>query len=218
MFRLSFLSLLALGLFLVRGHAETATLASVDYFLPVTYDMVITRSVAKTSGDANKQRSELDYELFNSRDLLKLILEANGVSKLANWSLVARGNTATFSDPRATDTLSSLQIVARNSKTGEIKTAPESVALAFTQVQDPCAYSRTERQTDPADEDTDPTVVSGGASLSRIAEFTQKIPALPDREDIALVLDRTCAQQDFPVRAAGGFGEGGRHDQQVAGA
>jgi len=183
MSRIPLLTLLALGLFAGRGQAETQTLASVDYFLPVTYDMVITRAVPVESDDANKQRSKLDYELFNSRDLLKIILAANDITSTSHWSLVARGNTAAFEDPRTTDTLSSLQIVARNSKTGEIKTAPESVALSFTQVYATCAYSRTERQTDPAEETVDPSIVSSGSSLSRLAEFTQKIPALADRNE-----------------------------------
>jgi hypothetical protein len=39
--------------------------------------------------------------------------------------------------------------------------------------------------------------------------------ALSDREKVALVLDGAGAQQDFPVRAAGRLGEGGRNQDQV---
>lgn len=176
MSRFRSLSLL-LALFVGAGLARAAdALAAVDYFLPVTYNMVITRTVT-TTDTATKQQTALDYELFANRDLLKAILNANSITNLAGWSLVAKGDTAAFSDSHTTDTLSSLEIVARHND-GRIFSIPATSAAGFSLIYSACTYSRTERQ----DEDTTPdpdtyTPVSSTTNLGRLAEFTQKIPA-----------------------------------------
>lgn len=168
---LSLLALLGLG-------APLARAAEVDYFLPVTCTVVISRPVIKTNTE-KELRTTLTEERLTTRDLLREVLKSHGIKNASNWSLVARGNSAAFADdPRTTDTLSSLQIVARNSKTKEIKTIPDELALGFTRISDTCAYGRTERQrVDAAEIDAPQTLVSSSTTLSREVEFTQKLEA-----------------------------------------
>ena len=164
-------------LVLISAGTSLGRAADADYFLPVTYDMVISRSVTKTD-TAAKLQTTLNYELFNTRDLLREVLKSYDITNLANWSLVARGNTGAFSDPHATDTLSSLEIVVRNKKTKEIKTIPADLAIGFSQIYSACAFSRSERQdVDTAADPDTYTPVSGSTTLSRVAELTQKLKA-----------------------------------------
>lgn len=162
----SFSLLLALLAGSSVGRAET-----VDYFLPVTYDMVITRSVAESG------RTVVKYELFATKDLLRSILAANGITSLSGWSLVAKGSAAPLADTlgsRATDTLSSLRIVARNSKTKQIKEPTAAITISLTPTSDLSAFRRVERQTAPTEGAA--AVVSATTVVTRLAELTQKLP------------------------------------------
>jgi hypothetical protein len=169
------LSILAACLF-DAAHGRAAELASVDYFLPVTYDMVITRSVdTVASGD----KTALKYELFDTADLLRSILKANNITSLTNWTLVAKG-TATVAtegsdNSQVTDTLSSLEIVARHTLTGAIREPASEIALSLAPTSDFVATSGTERQTDP-DEGAS-TVVAHTTAVRRLAQFTQGLTA-----------------------------------------
>ena len=74
-----------------------------------------------------------------------------------------------------------------------------------------------------ADDDAGPfslrsRIVPRGRSASAVAMRLAPVlvmPALADRQHVALVLDCPGAQQDLPVGAAGGFGKGSRNHQQV---
>jgi hypothetical protein len=165
------LSILAACLF-GAAHGRAAELASVDYFLPVTYDMVITRSVdTVASGD----KTALKYELFDTTDLLRSILKANNITSLTNWTLVARGTASVGSNnAQVTDTLSSLEIVARNTVTGDTEEPTSAIALSLAPTSEFVATSGTRRQTDPNDA---ATVVAHTTTVRRLAQFTQGLTA-----------------------------------------
>ncbi len=177
--------LLSLSIFIASllgaSHVRAAELASIDYFLPVTYDMVITRSV---DTDASGNNSALRYEVFDNTALLRLILKANNITSLTNWTLVAQGNAAVATEggdnSQVTDTLSTLKIVARNSVTGAIKEPTPEVAISLTPTSTSAVASGTRRQTVPAESEP-ATVVSHTTHLRRLALLNQELPAKGNR-------------------------------------
>jgi hypothetical protein len=174
------LSIFAASLF-GATHGRAADLASVDYFLPVTYDMVITRSVDTVpSGD----KTELKYEIFNTNDLLLSILRSNNITSLTNWTLVAYGNAAVSTEgsdnSTVTDTLSSLEIVARNTVTGAVKSPVSPISLSLAPTSDLVATSGTRRQTVPPEGDP-ATIVAHTTTVRRLAQLTQTLKARGSR-------------------------------------
>ena len=166
------LSILAACLF-GAAHGRAEDLASVDYFLPVTYDMVITRSVdTSASGD----KTALKYEIFDTADLLRSILKSNNITSLANWTLVAQGNAAVATEggdnSEVTDTLSSLKIVARHALTGAIREPASEIAISLAPTSGFVASSDTSRLTVPA-----ATVVAHTTRVRRLAQLTQGLAA-----------------------------------------
>jgi hypothetical protein len=220
------LSILAACLF-GAVHGRAAELASVDYFLPVTYDMVVTRSVPATaSGD----KTELKYEIVDTTDLLRSILRSNNITSLTNWTLVARGNAAVAAEgsdnSQVTDTLSSLKIVARNTVTGDFEEPASEIALSLAPTSDFVATSGTRRQTVPA-EGSAAAVVSHTTVVRRLAQLTQGLAARGTRpagtleatglftytnryNEVAVGKDRTSGPVVRPVggtfRASGPYG------------
>jgi hypothetical protein len=173
------LSILAVCLF-GATHGRAAELASVDYFLPVTYDMVITRSVpTAASGD----KTALKYEIFTTADILLSVLRSNNITSPTNWALVARGNAAVSTEgsdnSSVTDTLSSLEIVARNTVTGAIKKPVSPIFLSLAPASELVATSGTRRQTVP--ESGPATIVAHTTTVRRLAQLTQGLKARGSR-------------------------------------
>ncbi len=230
-----FLSLSILAACLLgASHVRAAELASVDYFLPVTYDMVITRAV---DTDASGNNSALRYEVFDNTALLRLILKANNITSLTNWTLVAQGNAAVASEggdnSQITDTLSTLKIVARNSVTGAIKEPTPEVAISLTPTSTSAVASGTRRQTNDGET---ATVVSHTTHLRRLALLSQELPAKGTRpsgrleasglitytnvyNNVTVGNDRTSGPVVRPIggtfRASGPYGDDGMAEVRI---
>jgi hypothetical protein len=169
----AFLGLAALG-------SLRAAPVSVDYFSNVTYNLVITRASTVTT-TATTERSTLNVELFNNRDLLRVILAAQSpaITDLRGWSLVARGNSATFSD---SSTIASLELGARH-RDGRFFALPPGAALSFSLLTP--APTTTNRVIDRGalpDDPADDTLVSETRDIDQLAVLSQQIPAVPESD------------------------------------
>lgn len=154
--------------------------ASADYFSAVTYNMVITRESTLT-GTASSERRRFKFEIFDNRDLLRVILGAQepAITNLRGWALVARGNSASFTD---TSSVASLVIGARH-RDGRFFPLPPGAALTLDLFEGAAPTNSVrvvDRGTlveDPADD----TLVSETRSIAQLAELEQAIPAVPGR-------------------------------------
>lgn len=175
---------LAVAFFALAGLASArAEIVNVRYLVPVTYDMVISRpgtSTATTRNGVTTEELSFSFEVFDSKDLLKLILGVSTDAEVKGWALYATGTYAvktpgsedppaeypTFSDPKGFE---SLRLVAR--KKTEIDELPEgmSFSLSLTDIR---AYSSSAVHDDAA---TGP-VLSKREIINQLATLTQALP------------------------------------------
>lgn len=165
--RFSYRALLAALLASAAGAAAFAqdTTTTLDYFSPVTYQMTITRPGAQ-SGDATRDKSDLAFELFDNRTLLRLILGPE--TSLKKWSLVAQANSADFE----TETLGSFTLVARH-RSGEVRPLPEG--MSFELVLGTSVQTGSETREGTGTEVGDR--ISAATNLGQLASLEQNIPA-----------------------------------------
>ncbi len=146
---------------------------TVRYLLPVSYDMVITRpgvSTTTTSKGVTTEKVPYSFEVFATRDLLKLILGVSTDAETKGWSLYARSDSATFTDP---DGLETLELIARRKNDAEEpRTLPEGMSFSLL-LSTVSAYSSSSVRDDAA---TGP-VLSKREGIIQLATLTQALPA-----------------------------------------
>jgi hypothetical protein len=145
--------------------------ASVNYFLPVTYQMVVTHPDSTTTTDT-REKTDLAFQLFNNREILRLIL--GSTTPLANWTLVAAGNSTEFAaSPKP---FSTLRLAARNRRTGEVRNLPEGASFNLT-LSDASAQATTEvRKAATPPETTPGELLSRSVAIEQLAFLNQEIP------------------------------------------
>jgi hypothetical protein len=175
MSRLFSRSLAAAFLALAGLASARAEIASVRYLVPVTYDMVITRPGTSTSTTRNGVTTEelpYSFEVFTSKDLLKLILGVSTDADVKGWSLYAVSDSETFTDP---DGLETLQLVARK-KDGTQEALPEGQTFSLS-LSDTRAYSSVAVHDGAADGE----VLSKRETITQLATLTQMLPVRGER-------------------------------------
>lgn len=161
---------LAASLALAAGApARAATLAgSVGYFLPVTYQMVVTRPGTETA-TATRERAKLAFETFGNRDLLRIILED---APIKNWSLVAVGDSTEFGAAEVPFT--TLKLAARHRRTGEVRLYPGTFAFELSPAS---ATSSSEVRVAPATPESEPgELLSARSKTTHAALLAQSLP------------------------------------------
>ncbi len=166
----------AVALLAFAGLASLrAEIDSVRYLVPVTYDMVITRPGASSSTERNGVVTETvpySFEVFTSKDLLKLILGVSTDADVKGWSLYAVSDSETFTDP---DGLETLQLVARK-KDGTQEALPEGQTFSLS-LNDTRAYSSVAVHDGAADG----PVLSKRETIAQLATLTQALPVRGER-------------------------------------
>lgn len=156
-------SLVLVGSSVLRSQ-DSAT--SVDYFLPVTYQMVVTRP----GETATESKTTLAFESFKNRDLLALIVPDE---PLKNWALVAKGNSADFGT--AEQPFESLRLVARHRRSGEVRELPEGMTFSLALSTARAAKTTTVTEV-PENEEATGETLTGSETIEQIAELAQAIP------------------------------------------
>ena len=163
----------AVALLSLAGLAPArATLDSVRYLVPVTYNMVITRVGSSSSTTNSKgvttETSTPSFEIFGNKDLLKLILNKTTDADVKGWSLYAVSDSETFADPKGLETL---QLIARKKDGTEEQALPEGMTFSLS-LSDTRTYSSS------AVHDGSPTgeLLTKRDTIAQIATLTQALP------------------------------------------
>lgn len=173
---------LAVALLLLAGLSSARAADSVRYLVPVTYDMVITRQGTSTSTTRNgvtTETSSPSFEVFATKDLLKLILgdRVTTDADLKSWALYAEGSSETFTDPKGLETL---QLIAlRKKDSADTVSLPEGMTFSLT-LSDTRSYSsKAVHVAAAAGEDPPYTseVRSKREIIAQLATLTQALPA-----------------------------------------
>jgi hypothetical protein len=157
----------------------------VRYLVPVTYDMAITRqgsSTETTRQGVTTETSSPSFEVFTSKDLLKLILgdSVSTEADLKRWALYAEGRSTTFTDPNGLETL---QLIALKKKdTDETVSLPEGMTFSLT-LSGTRSYSSTGvyGANDAGTNYDETRVRSKRETIAQLAELTQALPARGER-------------------------------------
>lgn len=164
---------LSAALALAASSVANAAIASVNYLIPVRYDMVITRastSSESTAGGVTTEKTAFSFEVFTDKDLLKLILGVTTDAEIKGWSLYAVSDSETFTNAAG---IESLQLVARKKSDADpIRDLPEGQSFAL-ELNEARAYSSSTLY----EGDEEDPVLSNRESILQLATLTQALPA-----------------------------------------
>ena len=171
-----FLSLSALAAVLATLSPLHAALSSVQYLIPVTYDMVITRPSTPSSTVKNgitTEKSAYSFEVFTSKDLLKLMLPGKTDAELKTWALYAVSDSASFGGETEPNGFESIRLVARKKNdTAPLSELPAGLTFSLS-LSDTRSYSSTTVH----DNEEEGPVLSKRETLTQLATLTQSLPA-----------------------------------------
>lgn len=174
---------LAFGLLALAGLSSAlAEITSIRYLIPVSYDMVITRpgvSASSTKNGVTTETTTHSFEVFNNKDILKLILGVTTDAGIKDWSLYAVGvysvtGDEIFPDPAGLETL---ELVARKKNDTEDATSlPTGMSFSLS-------LSSTRAYSSSAIRDNSATgeVLSKRDGIIQLATLTQTLPVRGDR-------------------------------------